>query len=82
MLAGASEITVFPTIASDKLYIAVPGVADNASFSIYDAAGKKVDEGVLNELQSQISVKSLASGNYIVSVISGADKKVAKFVKQ
>jgi hypothetical protein len=70
--AGISEISkskcrIYPNPANEVINV-VQNEAMDQNYILYDASGRKLLEGTLIEKESQISLTSLQSGNYLLKV--------------
>lgn len=61
------EVTIFPNPSSEYLTIQTNSF-ENVSYSLHDAQGKIVLEGILTNPQTLIKVNQLANGNYTLSL--------------
>ena len=78
--ANAERVLLFENPVENYLWFNMNG-AESAVVSIYDFAGKKVmSASVLSG--GSLYVGDLKSGNYLLTVISGEKKQVAKFLKK
>ena len=62
------------------LYIS--SLADNSSISIADITGKQVAAYRANTVQNGVSISSLSTGLYIITVKDAEGIHTAKFVKE
>jgi hypothetical protein len=75
-----SLIEVFPTNATDQLYVKSSSLFKGHRFSIVDMTGKEVKTGIINADQIEIGISDLASGPYLFRII-GQASQVVKFIK-
>ena len=75
-----ASIKVYPSPASTTLTIDVDGLAGDVTASILDLKGDVV--AIYTDLSSPVNVSGLASGIYMVKVVSGSDVAITKFVKE
>ena len=75
-----NQLSVYPNPAKDMLYIS--SLADNSSISIADITGKQVATYRANSVQNGVSIGSLSTGLYIITVKDAAGIHTAKFVKE
>jgi hypothetical protein len=76
-----SLIEVFPTNATDQLYVKSNSLFKGHRFSIVDMTGKEVKTGIINADQIEIGISDLASGPYLFRTI-GQESQVVKFIKE
>lgn len=79
---NGDDFLLYPTVTTDQVYIRVNDRMQTASYNIIDMQGKTVMSGKLDGMQSGISVKSFAAGDYIFQVATPGQKSIKKFVKQ
>ncbi|MBC7863255.1 MAG: T9SS type A sorting domain-containing protein, partial [Bacteroidia bacterium] len=80
-----NEINIFPNPVSDQLQVNVTNLKGDATVEIFDLAGKKVSSQKMNFSSVNaifvVDVRSLAKGEYQLSIIN-ANKKITKpFIK-
>ena len=80
ILKADSKLSVYPNPAKEMLYIS--SLADNSSISIADITGKQVATYRANSVQNGVSIGSLSTGLYIITVKDAAGIHTAKFVKE
>jgi len=66
-------VNVYPNPASDILNVSLSNEVKDASFAIYNAAGKLVGTFGLSQASNQIPVYSLVNGVYYFRLISGKE---------
>lgn len=82
-ITSQENISVYPNPAGNKLTVIVPLSPDNTMISIYDAGGKLVHTGKLNNATSDLNISSYRSGLYLVRIIrDGTIIKNVKIIKQ
>lgn len=74
----AQEITVYPNPANDRINIDYKG---KANVQIIDYTGRIVYKKSKTESAESINVSNLSPGMYILTVQTGADQFVARFIK-
>lgn len=83
---GISEIKVQPSLAiypnPATDYIVIDNVPEGAMVSISDLSGRTVYKQQAAGVQETISVSSLVNGLYLVTLYTGNDQTVGKFVKK
>ncbi|WP_163514541.1 S8 family serine peptidase [Gelidibacter japonicus] len=72
---------VYPNPVMQRLYIQLPTSHEERILRIYDARGKLIDEQVYSNTHSNLEVSHLASGLYILHVISNGESLNFKFIK-
>ena len=65
--SGLSSVKIFPSPANEFLNI-ILNAENEETYLLFDASGRKVLEGKLTAKESQISLTSLQSGNYLLKV--------------
>jgi hypothetical protein len=76
-----SLIEVFPTNATDQLYVKSNSLFKGYMFSIVDMTGKEVKTGIINADQIEIGISDLPSGPYLFRII-GQASEIVKFIKE
>jgi hypothetical protein len=83
LFSGSLNFIVYPNPATDKLKLQL---SDNGKWisSIYDAAGRLVKQQSYNSGSTllEISITTLAKGNYVIVLSNGLEQLTGKFVKQ
>ena len=69
-------IRLFPNPAKD--FITLEGLTTNASYSIYNILGQKIDEGIFKNNNYRIDVKNYKEGVYVLSTLEGKYKFIKK----
>jgi len=75
-----NQLSVYPNPAKDMLYI--NNLADNSTITIADITGKQVVAYSANTGKNGVSISSLSTGLYIMTVKDAAGVHTAKFVKE
>ena len=75
-----SGFTFYPNPVKDVLNLSFK--QNITSISIYNLLGQKVIENTINANATQIDMSGIASGNYIVKVISDNQTKIIKIIKE
>jgi hypothetical protein len=66
------EASVYPNPAQSNLTLTISNFnAQSYSYSLYDAAGKLISQHAVQSSSTQIDLKELANGIYLLSVLSG-----------
>ena len=73
-----NDINIYPSPATD--FIKVKNVKLSESFIIFDASARIVLQGKLNS--SEIDVRTLEKGNYILQILSKNKTENFKFIKK
>lgn len=79
------NISLYPTIADKELHISLKNDQQITGVSIYDMSGKTigaVKANVIDKSNSVIDVSGLASGNYIVNIVTKDARYTSKFIKK
>jgi Secretion system C-terminal sorting domain len=80
---GIFNVLLYPNPAASKATLQIHGNAKDVGVSITDMAGKviwQINEN--NHSQISLPAEKLAAGVYTVTVKSGLDRKILKFVKE
>lgn len=77
---GADKVLLFSNPVENYLWFNMQEV-ENANVAIYDFRGEKVMDALVSN-GGNLYVGDLKSGNYLLTVISGDKKYVAKFIKK
>jgi hypothetical protein len=78
-IPDVSGFTLYPVPASTELYMEV-SFDQNVSFTVYDLIGKEIKSGVFIR-QTTFRVDDLPDGIYFISLTSGKENWVKKFIK-
>lgn len=76
---NASEYKVYPNPVNHLLNVVTPGES-NEVYMLLDSQGRKILEGRLNGTETQINVKELTNGTYVLKI--GEDKVPVRVIKQ
>lgn len=74
------NLIVYPNPAFNTLFIDYPLELANKNYSIYDATGKIVKQGVLN--QNSIDIEMLSAGIFMIEIKNDNVVNKIKFIKQ
>ena len=74
-----SAISVYPNPTNDVLNVVMPSISYE-NYVVIDSRGRKVLEGKLNGTETQISLKELTTGSYILQV--GEERLPVRVIKQ
>jgi hypothetical protein len=76
------ELFLYPTPASDLIYLNRAGNESRLSYDIIDLTGMVVDHGKLEQFDNTIVVSELKSGLYFVRFTTKENKQIRiKFIK-
>lgn len=78
---GTDKISVYPTQARDNIHINVPNDLLMNHYTIYNATGIAICNGVLTQTDFSIDVTSFAKGMYVISLPKEAQKDGTIFFK-
>jgi hypothetical protein len=84
-LQKASMFSVWPNPASETVHVQISELSDSQyySYQIFDMSGKLVQGGCLTDNLSEIDIKSLVSGTYLLKVeTSQHNAQTTKIVKK
>jgi hypothetical protein len=76
---SAAVTTIYPNPTNDLLYIVMP-TESMENYIVIDNRGRKILEGMLNGTETQISLKELTTGSYILQV--GRERLPLRVIKQ
>jgi hypothetical protein len=76
---GITYFTVYPNPANEVLNVVMPSES-NSVFILLDSRGRKVLEGELNGAETQIDLKALSNGAYILKI--GEEKVPIRVIKE
>jgi hypothetical protein len=76
---SAASTTIYPNPTNDMLNVVMPSIS-NENYVVIDSRGRKVLEGKLNGTETQISLKELTTGSYILQV--GKERLPVRVIKQ
>ena len=74
-----NSFSYYPNPVKDVLNIS--GVESDFSYEIYNFIGQKVGFGDVRSGQNQINMANLVKGNYIIRIISGAEIRTIKVIR-
>jgi len=79
-----SNITIYPNPASQKVLIKVPAESKLANniLNIYNTQGQLILSKLIDNEVTEIDIKSLTSGVYLLKVINVNNFEVIKFIKE
>jgi len=80
ILSDDNIINIYPNPSNGVIYIELDGASKNKIFYVYDAVGKKILSGILNQHINKINVSSFNSGLYFIQI--GKDNLPVKFIKK
>lgn len=81
-ISNNNNLTLYPSPATDKLFISSKENIHDAQLKVYDAAGKLLSENKMNGMNTSIDVTNFADGIYLLEVSDGANVYRNRFVKQ
>ena len=76
------DFDTYPNPAKDFVTLQLASNTDNAVVAFYDSLGKIALQTNITNTQNKIDVNSLASGIYLVKIISGNSIGTQKFIKE
>jgi hypothetical protein len=77
------RVSVFPNPASANLVIKSISEAEKiVRYEVYDVSGKLMMKEIVNDSQKDISLQSLAAGNYTLKILTNDSSEIAQIVKQ
>ena len=77
-----NNLTLYPSPATDQLFISSKENIRDAQLKVYDAAGKLLLENKMSGMNTSINVKNFADGIYLLEVSNGVNVYRNRFVKQ
>ncbi|TSA51553.1 MAG: T9SS C-terminal target domain-containing protein [Sphingobacteriales bacterium] len=77
-----NNLTLYPSPATNQLFISSKENIRDAQLKVFDAAGKLLFENNMSGMNSSIDVKNFAAGVYLLEVTAGLNIFRNKFVKQ
>jgi hypothetical protein len=81
-LDNGSSISLFPNPALDQLTVAIPELETGGGLlEIYNELGQKLMIFQINQPQQELNIAALKKGIYIVNIVSGKSRKLAKLIK-
>lgn len=79
----AGLVRVYPTITSNTVTIELPAAYANARMQLLNVAGQQINVPVNgNGLVRRVNLQPLASGHYLLQVITGGEIKTFRIVRQ
>ncbi len=81
-ISDNNNLTLYPSPATDKLFISSKENIRDAQLKVYDAAGKLLLENKMNGMNTSIDVTNFADGIYLLEVSDGVNVYRNRFVKQ
>ncbi|MHC1777724.1 MAG: S8 family serine peptidase [Lentimicrobium sp.] len=79
---SAKRFTIYPNPANNRISIAIPGLSDCASLSLYTLTGQVVMEMQIRGPEAGLDISTLSRGVYFVRVQDNKGVQVGKFVKR
>jgi hypothetical protein len=74
------ELTLAPVPAKTYLNVAMSGLSQESTYTIYSVLGQKVQQGAIGD--GAIDVKALPSGIYVFEVYDDEERQIKSFVKE
>jgi serine protease len=74
-------VIVYPNPASSVVTVSTPSSYDQSKVTLFDAAGKLVQTGTINNSICELKIGSLPSGIYFLKVDGAAGLTVRKILK-
>ncbi len=74
------ELTLAPVPAKAHINVAMSGLSQESTYTIYSVLGQKVQQGVIGD--GTVDVKSLPSGIYVFEVYDDEERQIKSFVKE
>ncbi len=71
------KISIYPNPVSDKLYIKADGLTEN-SVILYDLSGRQLSKVFLKDGETELSVRELNAGSYLLRFADGSSKIIVK----
>ncbi len=80
---AVKSVKIYPNPASETLNIQVANALKNANISIFDASGRSITSVKnISGTTANISVGTLQTGNYVITVSDASQNFTAKFIKK
>ncbi|MBX2828754.1 MAG: serine hydrolase [Flavobacteriaceae bacterium] len=76
----SSNVTVYPTISSNKIMIEV-AIDTNLTYQLYDIQGRLLKDGTLSYGSNEFSIAQLNSGVYMFAIGTGNTKIVKRIIR-
>ena len=82
-ISKRSEVAIQPTLVVSELQITLPEDYRNTSFKIFDATGRIIQDGKLEDflIEQSISLNLLHSGSYFIRIENKTTQEIFRFVK-
>ncbi len=74
------ELILAPVPAKTYLNVAMSGLSQESTYTIYSVLGQKVQQGIIGD--GAVDVKSLPSGIYVFEVYDDEERQIKSFVKE
>ncbi len=74
------RFSVFPNPSNDQITLRLETLTGTMNYQLCDLLGNVVQQGVLNELQTQIDVSPLLPGNYLVALHDDRGNKHSELI--
>ena len=74
------ELTLAPVPAKTYLNVAMSGLSQESTYTIYSVLGQKAQQGIIGD--GAIDVKALPSGIYVFEVYDDEERQIKSFVKE
>jgi hypothetical protein len=83
IVVKADDITVYPTIAIDRINLNLPNSESDTRWTIFNTSGLKYNEGVIpsGTVYDQLFLNGVQSGVFILTVASKNRMKSFKLIK-
>lgn len=75
-------IKIFPNPASEFLYLRLSSTFNASQTTIFNVTGKLILQKTLNQQNEQIDVSNLASGLYLLNILTPESHRTYKFIKE
>ncbi len=75
---NVQKIRIYPNPVSDKLYIKTDGLTGN-SVILYDLSGRQLSKVFLKDGETELSVRELNAGSYLLRFADGSSKIIVKW---
>jgi len=80
---GGMQISMYPNPTSDKVILSVTGTDTyGCEATLTTAAGVVIERRTVSSVSSEFDMSRLASGVYLISLVSGEERHVWKIVKR
>ena len=81
-ISGDNNLTLYPSPATDKLFVSSKENIRNAQLKVYDASGKILLTQKMNGTNTSVDVKNFADGIYLLEVGDGINVYRNRFAKE